>query len=197
MRGESNTLEQELNAATKHISKLTAGSDSSNIWDNSKLQTWIKPKNSKSRCCRFSADDAPQVQLNKQIQHTGNKHNGCLLAKHECRKVKSFAGSQKVKKRTHCWEAVKGGTSEPCSKKTWAVSLIPLVFLSQMFLLQRLQKLCYGLTKQDHFSGMARLTAWTEITITQQKRMSTSLQRGQPTQTGDLATSSRAMTSQG
>jgi hypothetical protein len=54
-------LEQELKAAREDISRLRAENVSSSIREQGKLEIWIKPKNSKSRCRRFFANDAPQV----------------------------------------------------------------------------------------------------------------------------------------
>jgi hypothetical protein len=56
-----------LKAAREEISQLRTANVSSSIREQGKLETWIKPKNSKSRCCRFSADDAPQVKLNNRF----------------------------------------------------------------------------------------------------------------------------------
>jgi hypothetical protein len=57
-------LEQELKAVREVITRVKAGNASSSIREQSNLEIWRKPKNSKSRCHRISADDAPQVQLN-------------------------------------------------------------------------------------------------------------------------------------
>jgi hypothetical protein len=60
-KGRIRHLEQQLKAAREEISRLKAGNVSSISREQGKLETWIKPKNSKSRCRRFSANVAPHV----------------------------------------------------------------------------------------------------------------------------------------
>jgi hypothetical protein len=102
--GKIRHLEQELKAAREEISRLRAGNISSSIREQCKLETWIKPKNSKSRCCMFYAEDAPQVQLNIRfsVLETDTLDVGQqspVLLKHECRGVKSFAGKSERKRK--------------------------------------------------------------------------------------------------
>jgi hypothetical protein len=93
--GRVRYLEQELKVAREEISRLRDGNVSSSIREQCKLETWIKPKNSKSWCHRFSADDTSQVRLNNR-----------------------------VKERSYYWEAVMGGKLDPCSRKILALNLI-------------------------------------------------------------------------
>jgi hypothetical protein len=60
---------------------------------------WLKPKNSKSRACRFSADDVSHVrQSNKfSILEVDQQNQGLL--KHEDMKVKSPTEKSKVRKK--------------------------------------------------------------------------------------------------
>jgi hypothetical protein len=60
-------LEQELKAAREEICKLKVGNISSNFIEEDIIASWKKPNNSKSRCCRFSANDASQVKLNNKF----------------------------------------------------------------------------------------------------------------------------------
>jgi hypothetical protein len=95
--GKIRRLEQELKAAREEISRLKAGNVSSSIREQGKLETWIKPKNSKSRCRRFSANDAPQVRLNNRFSELETytldvDQQSPVLLKHECLEIKSFAG---------------------------------------------------------------------------------------------------------
>jgi hypothetical protein len=50
-------LEHKLEMARQEIRTLKTISVSSTSWEKNS-ESWCKPKNSKSRCCRFSADDA-------------------------------------------------------------------------------------------------------------------------------------------
>jgi hypothetical protein len=64
--GKFRYLEQELKAASKEINSLKAGDNRSKIKDqgiSDDLCNWSKPKNSKPRSRRFSADDVPYVKL--------------------------------------------------------------------------------------------------------------------------------------
>jgi hypothetical protein len=59
-------LERELKATSEEINYLKAGDKRSKIKDqgfSDDLRNWPKPKNSKSRLRRFSADDVPNVKL--------------------------------------------------------------------------------------------------------------------------------------
>jgi hypothetical protein len=60
-------LEQESKAAREEISKLKAVNGSSSTVEQPNLNDWTKQKNSKSRCSRFSADDAFRVQLSSTM----------------------------------------------------------------------------------------------------------------------------------
>jgi hypothetical protein len=67
-------LEQELKAAREEICKPKAGNISSSFTEQDILGHWKKPKNSKSRCRRFSANDVSKIELS-------NKFSGCCSAK--------------------------------------------------------------------------------------------------------------------
>jgi hypothetical protein len=60
-------LEQELKAARLEITKLKAEIGSSNIVKKTDVNDWIKPKNSKAVGRRFSARDAPPLQLRNRF----------------------------------------------------------------------------------------------------------------------------------
>jgi hypothetical protein len=120
--GRIRHLEQELEAAREEISRLRAGNVNSSIREQRNLETWIKPKNSKSTCCRFSADDAPQVRLN-------NRFNV-------------------LETNTGCWSA-KPMLQENLGTKFDVVSIFkPNAPLAKV--VEDLGKLGKGLTKQDH-----------------------------------------------
>jgi len=61
--GRIKHLEQEVKAARCETTVLKAVISSSSIVEQANLNDWIKPKNSKASGRRFSADDAPQIQL--------------------------------------------------------------------------------------------------------------------------------------
>jgi hypothetical protein len=68
------------------------------------LETSNKPKNSKSRCYRFSADDAYQVQMNSRFSMLETDRldigqQSQVLLNHEHREVKSFAGKAESKRK--------------------------------------------------------------------------------------------------
>jgi hypothetical protein len=54
--------------ASKEIRKLKAGNFCSRFMKQGNMKNWKPPKNSKSRHCRLSADDASQVQSGQKIQ---------------------------------------------------------------------------------------------------------------------------------
>jgi hypothetical protein len=92
-------LELELEVAREEIRALKArnvsSSISSSIKEQNKLASWCKPKNSKSRCRRFSAGDAGVKLSNRfSVLETDTLDVGQqnqVLLKHECKKVKSIA----------------------------------------------------------------------------------------------------------
>jgi hypothetical protein len=59
--------EQELKAAREEINKLKAGNISSSFIEQDTSGHWKKPKNSKSRCYRFSANDVSNVKLSNKF----------------------------------------------------------------------------------------------------------------------------------
>jgi hypothetical protein len=60
-------LVQELKSARKEICKFKAAKGSSNFIEQETLSTRCKPKNSRSRFCRFSAADASEVKLRNRF----------------------------------------------------------------------------------------------------------------------------------
>jgi hypothetical protein len=89
-------LEQELKAAREEINVLRTGSTSSKIKDQDNLSDfWIKPKISKSRTCRFSADDASHIQLTNRFSILKADQQSTGLLKHADHRVKSLAGKAK------------------------------------------------------------------------------------------------------
>jgi hypothetical protein len=60
-------LEHELEVAREEIRALRSENVSSSIRDQNNSENWCKPKNSKSRCCRFSADDAVVKLRNRLV----------------------------------------------------------------------------------------------------------------------------------
>jgi hypothetical protein len=159
LEGRIRHLEQELKAAREEISRLRAGNVSSSIREQGKLETWIKPKNSKSRCCRFSADDAPEVQLNNRcsVLETGTLDVGqhCpVLLKHECREVKPFAGKTESKRKVLLLGSSHGRKIGPFLQENLGTEFhIVTIFKPNASLTkvaEDLGKLGKGLTKQGH-----------------------------------------------
>lgn len=60
-------LELELDEAKCEINKLRALKDSISVSNKGRSHTWMKPKNSKSRSRRFSADDAASIKLTNKF----------------------------------------------------------------------------------------------------------------------------------
>jgi hypothetical protein len=156
--GKIRHLEQELKAAREEISRLKAGNVSSGSREQGKLETWIKPKNSKSRCRGFSANDAPQVHLNNRfiVLETDTLYVGQqspVLLKHESREVKSFAGKSERKRKVLLLGSSHGRDigsmlKENLSNKFYIVNIFkPNAPLGKV---EDLGKLGKGLTKQDH-----------------------------------------------
>jgi hypothetical protein len=121
-------LEQELKAAREEISRLKAVNVSSSVRKQGNSNNCITPKNYKSRCRRFSADDALLVQLSNRFSvletdtlDVGQKSP--VLLKQEHKKVKSFAGMSESKRGILLLESSHGREIGPFSKKTWAPSL--------------------------------------------------------------------------
>jgi hypothetical protein len=86
-------LEHELEVAREEIRVLRAGNVSSSIREQNNSESWCEPKNSKSRCRRFSVDDAIVKLRNRfSVLKTDTvdvgQHNQIGL-KHESKKIKS------------------------------------------------------------------------------------------------------------
>jgi hypothetical protein len=60
-------LKKELKKAREAISRLKAVNVSSSVKEQRNLKNWIILKTSKSRCCRFSADDVRLVRLSNRF----------------------------------------------------------------------------------------------------------------------------------
>jgi hypothetical protein len=124
-----------------------------------KLETCIEPKNSKSRCCRFSADDAPQVQLNNRFSVLGTDtldvgQQSPVLLKHECREVKSFAGKTESKRKILLLGSSHGREIGPMLQENLGTKFDTVSIFKPNAPLEKvaedLGKLGKGLTKQDH-----------------------------------------------
>jgi hypothetical protein len=102
--GRIRHLEQELKSAREEICKLKAGNVSSCFMEDISGH-WRKPKNSKSRCCRFSANDVSEVKLNNKFTLLATdtlkvNQKSPVLLKHGGRKLKpSTDKSQKIKSK--------------------------------------------------------------------------------------------------
>lgn len=95
-------LEQELKAAKEEIHFLKAGNSSNKIKDQNNsndLCNWTKPKNSKSRSCRFSADNVSHVQLSNRFSVLEVDQQNEGLLKHVDKKEKPLVGKTNQKKR--------------------------------------------------------------------------------------------------
>jgi hypothetical protein len=86
-----------------YSSKINDQDNSSNFW--------IKQKNSKSRACRFSADDVSRIQLSNRFSVLEVDQQSSGLLKHVDQKVRSFAGKTKSQRRkivllgsSHGWD---------------------------------------------------------------------------------------------
>jgi hypothetical protein len=81
---------------------LKAGNNSNKTEDqgiSDDLCNWSKPKNSKSRSCRLSADDVPNVKLRNRFSVLDVDQQRTGFLKHVDRKVKPLAGKTKSQKR--------------------------------------------------------------------------------------------------
>lgn len=95
-------LELELKAAREEIKFLKAGNTSSKVKDQDNSSGfWIKPKNSKSKAHRFSADDVSHIQIKNRFSVLEVDQQCPSLLKHVDQKVRSLAGklkNQQIKK---------------------------------------------------------------------------------------------------
>jgi len=88
--GRIRYLELELKAARNEVNVLKNGNISNTRRDkNNANDIWLKPKNSKSRASRFSADDVSHIMLSNKfiILEVDQQNQG--LFKHEDMKIKS------------------------------------------------------------------------------------------------------------
>jgi hypothetical protein len=91
--------------------------------DNAK-DIWLKPKNSKSRARRFSADDVSHIRLSNKFSNLEVDQQRQGLLKYEDMKVKSPTGQSKSQKKRYCFlEVVMGGILDPCFKTTWVLNM--------------------------------------------------------------------------
>jgi hypothetical protein len=103
-------LEYELEIAREEIGVLKTGNRSSGIREQNYSESWCKPKNSKSRCCRFSADDAV-VELSNRFSmlktDTVNVHQHNQVPMGQVsKKIKSVPDITGRKIKFYCWAAV-------------------------------------------------------------------------------------------
>jgi hypothetical protein len=98
--GRIRFLEQALKAAREEIKFLKARNTSNNIKDqDNSSDFWIKPKNSKSRAHRFSADDVSHIQLSNRFSVLEADQQSPGLLKQVDQKVRPLAGKTKSQKR--------------------------------------------------------------------------------------------------
>jgi hypothetical protein len=91
--GKIRYLELELKVARDEVNVLKNRNMSNKIRDKDNANNiWLKPKNSKSRAHRFSANDVSHIRLSNKfsIQEVDQQSQGLL--KHEDMKVKSPTG---------------------------------------------------------------------------------------------------------
>jgi hypothetical protein len=154
-------LEQEFKAAREEISRLKAVNVSSSVrkqtnsnnWKQTNSNNWITPKNSKSRCHMFSADDAPLVQLSNRFSVDVGQKSSVLL-KHEHKKVKSFAGKSESKRRILLLGNSHGREIGPMLQEKLGIKFDMMSIFKPNATLAKvvedLGKLGKDLTKQDH-----------------------------------------------
>lgn len=97
-------LEQELEAAREEICKLKAGNISNSFLERDIFGHWKKPKNSKSRCRRFSANDVCKIKQNNKIGVLATDtlevaQQTPVLLKHGSRERKSFTEKNRSKRK--------------------------------------------------------------------------------------------------
>jgi ribosomal protein S1 len=97
---------------------------------------WLKPKNSKSRDCRFSADDVTHIQLSSMFSVLKADQKNTVLFEHVNNNVKTIPEKERRKKKKCCLEVVMVETLVPCSKISWALNIKLLVFLNPLHLWQ-------------------------------------------------------------
>jgi hypothetical protein len=151
-------LELELEVAREEIRALKAGNVSSSIKEQNKLVSWCKPKNSKSRCRRFSAGDAGVNLSNRfsvlERDTLDDGQQNQVLLKHECKKVKSIAKKVGRKRKILLLGSSHGREIGPMLKESLGkgfdiVSIFkPTAPLANV--VEDLGKLGKDLTKQDH-----------------------------------------------
>jgi len=62
---------------------------------------WLKPKNSKIRARRFSADDVSHIRLSNKFSILEDDQLNQGLFKHEDMKIKSLTGKSKSQKKNY------------------------------------------------------------------------------------------------
>jgi hypothetical protein len=97
-------LEQELKAARHEVTKLKVVIGSSNIVKQAEVNNWIKPRNSKAGGHRFSAHDAPQLQLRNRFSVLETDtleavQQSPVLLKQKDRAVNTSVRNLEIKKR--------------------------------------------------------------------------------------------------
>jgi hypothetical protein len=121
-------LERELQVAREEIRTLKDGNVSSNIREQSNLESRCKPKNSKSRCCRFSAGDAGVKLSNRfsalKTDTVDVDQQNQVLLKHECERAKSVTEKIYSKRKILFWGSSHGREMGPMLQETLGKCLI-------------------------------------------------------------------------
>jgi hypothetical protein len=151
--------EQVLKAAREEIYKLKAGNISSSFIEQDISGHWEKPKNSKSRCRRFSANDISKVKLSNKfsVLATGSleaAQQSPVLLKHGRRERKLFIEKNKSKRKILLLGSIHAREIGPLllenlgSKFDICSIFKPIAPLSNV--VEDLGMLGKDLTKQDH-----------------------------------------------
>ena len=103
-KGRIRYLELELKVARDEVNLLKNRNMSNKIRDKDNANDiWLKPKNSKSRARRFSADDVSHFRLSNKFSILEVDQQNQGLLKHEDMKVKSPTGKSKSQKKRYCY----------------------------------------------------------------------------------------------
>lgn len=98
--GRIRYLELELKAARDEVNLLKNRNTSNNIKNKDNVDDiWLKPKNSKSRGRRFSADNVSHIRLSNKFSILEVDQQNQGLLKHEDMKIKSLTGKSNSKKK--------------------------------------------------------------------------------------------------
>jgi hypothetical protein len=100
--GRIRYLELELQAARDEVNLLKNGNTRSQITDKDNASdNWIKPKNSRSRARRLSADGVSYIGLSSKFSILDDDQQSQGLLEREGTKVKSLKGKSKVRRKKY------------------------------------------------------------------------------------------------